>query len=43
MEQDSLIAQQNEGIENLSQKLKQRELELHRHQEDAQQTGPRAQ
>ncbi|TFH48016.1 MAG: hypothetical protein E4G89_06995, partial [Methanothrix sp.] len=28
MEQDSLIAEQNEGIENLAQKLKQRELEL---------------
>lgn len=28
MEQDSLIAQQNEGIENLAHKLKKRELEL---------------
>ena len=28
MEQDSLIAQQNEGIENLAHRLKQRELEL---------------
>jgi len=28
MEQDSLIAQQNEGIENLAHRLKQRELDL---------------
>jgi hypothetical protein len=28
MEQDSLIAQQNEGIENLAHRIKQRELEL---------------
>ena len=28
MEQDSLIAEQNEGIENLAHRLKQRELEL---------------
>ena len=28
MEQDSLIAQQNEGIENLAHRLKQREREL---------------